>query len=322
MDTVLNRDPSAYQPHALHSQERDWAETNCYVDVWIEQLHALGLDPMAAMMFTVTLDFEGDQWTFFKYQLTDLYQLYGIEVQELVIWKPLVEHIREQVQMGRPVLVELDSMYLPDTAGTAYQREHVKTTVSVNELDIAKKHMGYFHAQGYYHLSGDDFIQVLGLPGSDSPAVLAPYVEIAKLDNLVRRSDKELREISMQLLQRQLALMPKQNPFAKFRIRFEADFAWLKQQSIDVFHQYAFVTFRQFGACFELAFNYLKWLDCSDSELERAANLYKEISETTKVYQFQLARAVSRGKSLNLEVIDSLAAKWQAASDCLTSRFQ
>ncbi|WP_144392656.1 DUF1839 family protein [Pleionea sediminis] len=321
MDTILNLDPDSYTRHLLHTQERDWAETNCYVDVWIEQLHALELDPIAAMAFTLTPDFEGDQWTFFKFQLTDLYELYGVEVQELVIWKPLIDHVEEQVKLGRPVLVELDSKYLPDTAGTAYQREHVKTTVSVNELDIANKHMGYFHAQGYYHLSGDDFTQVFGLPGSDSKAVLAPYVEIAKLNNLVKRSSDELRDISTQILLRQLKMMPKNNPFSAFRTRFESDFEWLKGQSIDMFHQYAFVTFRQFGACFELAANYLKWLDSDDPSVVKASTLYKEISEITKVYQFQLARAISRGKSLNLEVIDSLATKWQAASDCLKSRF-
>ena len=34
-----------FVPHPLHATERSWTETNCYVDVWIEVLHALGLDP-------------------------------------------------------------------------------------------------------------------------------------------------------------------------------------------------------------------------------------------------------------------------------------
>ena len=50
-------------------RERAWAETNCYVDLWVELLHALGHDPIAALPFTLAIDFEGDQWTFFKFPL-------------------------------------------------------------------------------------------------------------------------------------------------------------------------------------------------------------------------------------------------------------
>ena len=49
------------------------------MDVWIEVLHALGLDPVAASAFTLSCDFEGDQWTFFKYPPEDLRALFGIE---------------------------------------------------------------------------------------------------------------------------------------------------------------------------------------------------------------------------------------------------
>ena len=58
--------PASYQRHALHADDRLWPEKNCYVDIWIEVLHALGLEPRAILPFTVAIDFEGDQWTFFK----------------------------------------------------------------------------------------------------------------------------------------------------------------------------------------------------------------------------------------------------------------
>lgn len=321
MEQVLKLNPEEYQRHLLHTQERDWAETNCYVDVWIELLHALKLNPIAAMGFSVTPDFEGDQWTFFKFQLNDLYDLYGLEVQELVIWKSLIDHVIEQLRMKRPVLVELDSKFLPDTAGTAYQREHVKTTVAVNEIDQEKRHLGYFHAQGYYHLSGDDFDEVFALPGATSSMILPPYVETVKLTQMVTHSDDELRAISKAMLQRQMQQMPKHNPFVTFKKRFEQDFDWLTQQPIDVFHQYAFVTFRQFGACFELAYNYLTWLAPGNDNLLKAAAAFKSISERTKVYQFQLARAISRKKSLRLETIDEMATSWSEATDLLHHEF-
>ncbi len=317
MKSIKSINPKSYQRHALHTQERDWAETNCYVDVWIEQLHALGLEPLAAMPFTLAADFEGDQWTFFKFQLSDLYDLYGIEVQELVVWRELIDHIEEQVSLGRPILVELDSMYLPDTAGTAYKNSHVKTTVSINEIDRNNKHLGYFHAQGYYHLNGDDFTNVLYLPGATSTAVLAPYVEYAKLDNLLIKPEKDLKLASTKIMQRYLKMIPKQNPFLTFKARFEKDFEWLKTQEIDVFHEYAFVTFRQFGACFELAANYLDWLDPQNIHWAKSSQAFKAISEATKVYQFQLARSVSRNKPLDTSLIDTLADQWQTAIDHL-----
>ena len=64
--------PDTYKPHALHQPERMWPETNCYVDLWIETLHAFGSEPEAMLGFTLMQDFEGDQFTFFKVPLEDL----------------------------------------------------------------------------------------------------------------------------------------------------------------------------------------------------------------------------------------------------------
>ena len=104
-----------------------WTETNCYVDVWIEVLHALGLDPVAAAAFTLSCDFEGDQWTFFKFPPEDLRTLFGLEVAELNVWRPVVDHVDEQLGLGRLCTVEVDSWFLPDTRGVSYGIDHVKT---------------------------------------------------------------------------------------------------------------------------------------------------------------------------------------------------
>lgn len=53
--------PTAYRQSRLHHGDSVWVEKNCYVDLWIELVHALGLDPVALMPFTVAIDFEGDQ---------------------------------------------------------------------------------------------------------------------------------------------------------------------------------------------------------------------------------------------------------------------
>ncbi len=322
MQQILALNPETYCRHRIHVQERDWAETNCYVDIWIELLHALGHEPVAAMPYTLAIDFEGDQWTFFKFPLADLYDLYGIDVQELAIWQPLVQHIEQQVALGKPVLVELDSYYLPDTVGTAYKIAHVKSTVAVVEIDVKKKHLGYFHGQGYYYLDGDDFIDVFRLRGEPNPAVLSPYVEIAKQRNVNKLNASQLLDVSLRLLKKQLKLLPANNPFQCFKERFEEDLKWLMHENIDTFHQYSFTTFRQFGACYELAATYLEWLSQQGvTGLVEARENIKSISETSKFYQFQLARAMNRKKPLNLAPVDAMAEHWDLAMNKLTDRF-
>ena len=315
---VFSLSPAGYSRHDIHVQDRQWAETNCYVDVWIELLHAWGFEPLAALPFTLAIDFEGDQWTFFKFPLSDLRRLYHLDVQELAIWRPLGAHLDEQVAMGRPVLVELDAYFLPDTAGTSYQQTHGKSTVAVIEIDLAEQRLGYFHGQGYYQLFGSDFVNVLHLNGNPHPSVLPPYVEIVKQRRATRLTGQALVRESCNLLQQQLRLLPDTNPFERFRPRFETDLRWLAGEPIETFHQYSFATLRQFGACYELTATYLRWLQTHKVHgLEESVQHYSSLSNGAKTLQFQLARAMARKRQLDLTPIDQMAATWQAATDRL-----
>jgi hypothetical protein len=319
---LLALDPQTYVRHRLHTQERDWAETNCYADVWIELLHAWGLEPMAALPFTLATDFEGDQWTFFKYPPEDILDLYSMDVLELAIWRPLPVHIEEQLSLGRPLLIELDSYYLPDTAGSAYQLEHVKTTVGIVEIDVERQHLGYFHAQGYYHLSGDDFANVFHLKGDRNPAILPPYCEIVKRASRPALQGDELLQGSLRLLSKHLRRLPDTNPFTRFRARFEADLQWLINEPISMFHAYSFATLRQFGACYELSGAYLKWLQSQAVEgLEQPIESMLQLSMSAKAMQFQLARAMARKKPIDLQPVDQMAEHWQTAMDQLKAKF-
>jgi hypothetical protein len=111
-----------YVPHPLHDSGRDWPETNCYVDLWIELLHGRGLAPEAMLGFTLRQDFEGDQFTFFKPPPGDIEYLYGLEVLELAVYRDLESHALIQVGAGRPVLVEVDAFYRPTVGTTARRR--------------------------------------------------------------------------------------------------------------------------------------------------------------------------------------------------------
>jgi hypothetical protein len=309
-------DPATYRRHAIHGEGRVWAETNCYTDLLIELVHALGHEPAACLAFTLPVDFEGDQWTFFKPSHAELMKLYGLDIQELALWRPVLDHVVEQVERGNHVLVELDSFYLPDTAGTAYQLTHQKTTVGVNEIDPALKRMGYFHNAGYYVVQGDDFDRLFEFEH------LPPYAEFMKQRGGAL-SGAALVDASIDMLKTHLARIPGMNPFAAFKQRFEQDLVWLMQAPIERFHAYSFATLRQYGACFELSETYLRWLAANGVDgLDQPAAALHELAETAKAFQFQLARAMARKKPLELSAIDAMGARWETAMATLKARFR
>jgi hypothetical protein len=323
MKQVAALDPATYQRHPIHGEDRTWAETNCYSDVIIELMHALRFEPMAALPFTLAIDFEGDQWTFFKFRPQDLRELFGLELVELAPWRPLVSHIENQVDQGRPVLVELDSFFLPDTAGTAYGRAHVKSTVAVNEIDPEARHLGYFHNQGYYHLGGEDFSAIFQVEGLVHERMLPPYIEFLKpVPGYTPPRGAKLVEASLGILAGHLRALPATCPFIPFREAFRRDSDWLLQAELEVFHAYSFATFRQYGACYELAATYLRWLEAQGVGGTRdAAAAFAQISEGTKAFQFQLARAMARRRPLDLAPLEDMAELWERGMDSLMPAF-
>ena len=89
----ISASPRGYQSHFSHAGERIWPETNCYLDLWIETLHALGLDPVPAFACALSADHDGLHWTFLKQLPEDLRRLYGLEVTEEIVWLPLLETV-------------------------------------------------------------------------------------------------------------------------------------------------------------------------------------------------------------------------------------
>lgn len=324
MKQVKALSPASYERHLIHGAERTWAETNCYVDVLVELLHGLGYEPAAALPFTLGIDFEGDQWSFFKFPHEDLFALYGMEIQEFNPWRSLAQHVETQVGLGRPVLVEMDSFFLPDTAGTAYKLAHVKSTIAVNAIDIEQRYLGYFHGQSYYELTGQDFIDIFQLGGLVHERMLPPYIEYVKLRNMheVPRG-KALVDASLVLLRKHLQLIPRDNPFVRFKDAFARDFDWLLTQEMETFHLYSFATFRQYGACFELVETYLKWLQQQGQQnLDAAIQAFATISNNTKAFQFQLARAMARKRPIDLAPLDEMAAAWQTGISQLLALYR
>jgi hypothetical protein len=303
-----NLDPAAYSPHPLHAAERMWPETNCYVDLWIEVLSAQNLPPEAMLGFTLTQDFEGDQFTFFKVPLEDLEALYGIRVTELAIFDRPERHVLEQIGRGRLSLLELDSYYLPDTRGLTYRQEHGKTTVAINRMDIDTRTIDYFHNGGFFRLTGEDFDGLFQINASDGALPFLPYTEFAKLPVLYPGT-KELRETAWRLLRHHFARRPTANPIRAFTSVFPTQVETIAERDFGFFHKYAFNTLRQLGANFELLASHLAWLNNKSFTHAQAHAL--KISEVAKSTQFQLARAVTRKKFEPLATaLDPAAEAW------------
>jgi hypothetical protein len=320
VSSPLGIDTTSYQNHWLHTDVSDWPETNCYVDVWIELLQVLRLDPIAALGFTIRTDLESDQWTFYKFRHHDLEQLYGLVVIELNPWTTVIDQITTEVFAGRPVLVEVDAWYLPDTTGTSYQSKHVKTTIAVLEVDPEAERLVYAHNRSVHMASGKDFRGVFAL---DAAPVLPPYIESVRLDRQSAPSSEFVHRYATEALRDHVRFAPKVNPFERYRVKFERDLERMAGRGMEFFHDYAFSSYRQFGSAFFLAAAHLEWLcDAGGSldgrQLSAAADSFRAISSTARALQMRSARTAVTGKIVDASsTLQSLAENYDRGLSAL-----
>jgi hypothetical protein len=308
-------DAGAYLRSPLHADDRIWPEKNCYVDIWIEVLNALQLEARAILPFVLALDFEGDQWTFFKPPHGELHELYGLDVQELTVWKPLLEHAVEHLPAGRLISTEADAWWLPDTAGTDYRRNHVKTTIVLNAVDVEAETLDYFHNASYHRLSGEDFRSLFRTNVPHDPAYLPLYAEFIRIECCQRRAPAALAEASRALVARHLARRPRSNPVLRFARRFAEDLPLLQARGLDYYHQWAFGSLRQLGAASELAAINLRWLEAQRLLVAgSAAQDFESISHTCKALVLKGARAVNARRALDVATpCSAMAEAWERA---------
>jgi hypothetical protein len=307
MRSLSGKDPHGYRPHRLHSTDRSYQESNCYADVIIELLHACEYEPLAAFGHLVRMDFEGDQWTFFKPPPEDLEQLFGIDIHEMQPYRPLPIQIAEQIAAGRTIIVELDSWWMPDTASTSYRSQHVKTSAAPDAIDADAETMRYFHNAGLFELSGEDYRRIFRI-GDDDPSVLAPYTEIVRFDAGERLEGERLKRAALDVLRGHLARRPQSNPFVRFGIQLEGVLPSLLERGLEDYHAYAFATVRMAGAAFEIAADHAGWLFGGDAAQIQVA--MGEIVDGCKALSFRLARRRAFDPSAT---IGGLAAAWERA---------
>jgi hypothetical protein len=288
VSSLSGKDPVTYRPHLLHGDGRTYTETNCYTDIVIELLHARGYEPLAAFGHLVRIDFEGDQWTFFKPPPEDLERLFGIDIHEMQPYRPIPVQIAEQLAHGRTIIVEVDSWYLPDTASTSYRSQHVKTSIAAEAIDVAGQSFRYFHGAGLHELSGEDYRGVFRVGDSFSEDVLPPYTELVRFDSGTALDRDALHHTARELLVHHLPRRPRQNPFERFGEQLKRDLPALLQGSLDDYHAYAFATVRMAGSAFEIAASHADWLLGPSGT--PAVGAMREIVDGCKTLSFRLAR--------------------------------
>ena len=317
MLSLLGLDPGTYIASALHQPDRIFPETNCYVDIWIELLSALNIDPASAMSFACTVDFEGDQWTFFKPPAEDLQRLYGIDVHEMQLYRPVVDHVVEQLRAGRGVILEADAFYMPDRAATSYRNAHVKSSIAIEAIDPDRERLRYFHGPGLYELSGDDYRGIFRLGRALSTDVLPPYAELVRFDAGPRLEGEDLRRAAFEALGRQLRRRPIRNPWLKFGERLALDLPELLEGADTDYHAYAFATVRQCGAAFEAAKSFIEWLTLpASSQATAAAEALGRQVNGAKALLFRLARRRTFDPA---PAIQQLAGDWETGMHALDS---
>jgi hypothetical protein len=304
MTSLLGLDPHSYVPHAVHGPTFGYPETNCWTDVLIELLHAHGREPLAGLGCALSLDHEGDQFTFFKPRQDEIEALFGIDIHELQPYRSFTSHLENQLAQGNTLILEVDAWWLPDTRGMSYRTAHVKTSIAVDTVEPDR--LVYFHGSGLYELTGEDRARVLvpdGLPG---------YVEVVRFDAGPRLEGEELRAVARELLRDHLLRRPARSPFVAFGEQLGRELDDVLAMSPDDVHAFAFATTRMAGAAMALAAAHVSWVLGADGA--EAAGALDAAAATTRTLTMRLMRRKPFDAS---GLVDALDADWSRAMDLL-----
>ncbi|WP_084836298.1 DUF1839 family protein [Williamsia sp. 1138] len=296
--------------HPVHDGDRIWPETNCYIDLWVELLHALGRDPVPAFACALSTDHDGGQWTFLKVTQEDLRRLYGLEVTEENVWMPLVDTVESGLARQLLHTVEVDSWWLPDTAGTDYHRNHAKTTIVPVRFDREQRQLTYIHNSGTHSLAGDDFAGIFGLGDSPRPGLL-PYVEQIRWF-----PDRQEPDVLLPVVREHLSRRAPGNPIDRLAGDVRSAIDWLPGAGMETFHLWAFATLRQCGATAELAADLSSHLGVELAPgAAEAAPYFLDVARGAKAVQFKMARA-ARGRTVEVDdLLTAMGRAWERGLD-------
>jgi Domain of unknown function (DUF1839) len=307
-------------PHAWHAGERVWSATNSHLDVWIELLHTLDLDPAPVLLPTLCADFEGDQWTQCRIVPSDLWACYGIAVDDLFVWRPLLAHFVEQLDRGNAVLVEVDAFHLPDMAGSSYQREHLKTLIAVTGYDRNLHRLRYLHGAAGGDVAGED-LDALITAGIGS-AQLAPFTQLVKLDRMAPRTTAERGILGVALARLHATRLPVRNPVRAFADALRSHGAWLSGGDSEQYQRWAYATLQQCGAAFELGADVCAWLAQHNEPVGDAVAPLRLVSRSARVLHQRLVRVSQSGRMPDVsQTMEDMASAWDVAMAVIRPRY-
>ena len=243
---------------------------------------------VAALAFALALDFEGDQWQFFKSPLEDLRRaLRRSSVQELADLAAGRQHVARAAGRG-PAADRRGGRLL-----SARHRRHLVRRRAREDHDRASRRstsrrgrLGYFHNAGYYELDGRR-LRRRSSPRSPGPTLFRPTssssgsTASAGLEppsswrSRARRWTGALRARARRQSGRRFARAPDRRP------RVAARPADVHVPPVRLRHP------APVRRLLELAATFLRWLGVSGAPgLEPAAAAYQRVSESAKAMQF------------------------------------
>jgi len=307
--------------HRLHTQETPiGAETNCYVDVWIELLHAWGFEPLAALPFNrgpPTL--KGTSGPFLQvFRCLTLRTLFGLDVQELAIWRPR-SWGTSRSRWAWDVPVSRRARFLSSAGhrrGPPISKQHQKSTGRRRcDWTSRGRRLGYFHGQGYYEgWEADDF------PSASSAWRPRARSSLSAPLRGIREASRGAAAESVESLVGIFALASLQtavdascrrtNPFVRFKGRDSPR----DLELADVRHRSRYSTStrsRRFASSVpatRAAATYPRLVADSRNAPDWTGRspACRASPQGPRTLQFQLARAMSRQKPLNLNSLDDM----------------
>jgi methyl-galactoside transport system ATP-binding protein len=120
----------------LDTRQRLWPQGAGVLDPWLSLLAALRLDVHAVLGHVLAIDWLDDQWSEPRPPAEDLRRLHGLEPHALTLWRPLADHLHEQLGAGKSTLMKcMFGIYHMDEGKVIYEGQEVQIKGPLDALN-------------------------------------------------------------------------------------------------------------------------------------------------------------------------------------------
>ena len=259
------------------------------------------------------MDFEGDQWTFFKPPPEDLELLFGIDIHEMQPYRPLPLQAR-RADRQRPHADRRARLLVPARHRGDQLPQRARQELGRDRGDRPRGASGCATSTAPACTSSPARTTAASSASaaSSSTDVLPPYTELVRFDAGPALRGDELRDAApARCCADTSPRRPASNPFLRFGHAARATTCracW--RATSPTYHAYAFATVRMVGAAFEVAASHVDWL-LGRGRGQSAATRCARIVEGCKALSLQ-ARPPARVRPERRRSSE-LAAAWDEA---------